>query len=334
MIICCTFSCKKELMEGGNEVTYNSHRVKRIVTHGIGKEDYQLLFNYSSTGTLTRAYICGAAEEIIEPEPSEDSVVQKPIIKRDTLGYLSKGKNDLGDLYQIYDYVINIDKDSVARIQAAHPETYKDTLKRRVTSRLAYQILTDFKKTSQLKEETESKFMARADFGVGKEFNNQYLNDSKNVYKYEYKDDKVIIVRHAGYKYNPEIKLNDKFEKVITKTEFTYSGDNIATVTFYELLVGSEENWTKKNSYDYTYSDGTLMGIKGNEFNYIRTSDQITITNSGNTDTYTIDKNGNIVRIDYANGSFSEIEYESGHGNFSDLYVTNYSKLLGMPFIK
>lgn len=331
-VSCYAVSCNKTTDSIGKEDTtpqLNSHRVKRIVTKGIGEEDYQILFNYDKTGMLTYAFRCGMKEEVIQPDPIDDTIILKPYIKRDTLGYLSKGKNTAGNLFTISDYVINIDKDSVARLKAQYPESYLDTLKKRRTMR------TRFQYTAAIKNDIEESFFPRTDFGVGMEFNNQYLKESKNVYLYEYdRENRLVVARYVNYKYNPNIKLNDKFDKITYKTEFSYSDKQLVTADLYKLAIDGVESWEKYDSYHYSYSNGELTNISGTNYNLTRSVDNITIVNNGITEIYTFNDDGYITKIEYSDGKLIEIEYEEGNGNFGNLYMTTYSKMLGIPIIR
>lgn len=329
LLVCCTVACDKE-SDDLDSFKGNSHRVKRIVAHTQGKDDEQVIFNYNATGKLIRAYRCGTLET--PGEPLEDGT---PTIKRDTFGYMAKSVNDIGDLFQKNDYLINIDQDSIDRLKIEFPEAYRDSLMKRRIARTSYSLLVNKQSTNLIKEETQITYRVRDDFGLGQNFNNKMLNDSKNVYKYEYNaNSQPLIVRHINYIYKADVKLNEEFDKLTYKIEFSYNGDLIQSAVVYQLVVGMEENWSEVDRYTYSYSSDELMAVEGKNYRLSRSGKVITIVKNGVTEIYTLNDNGYVGKIDYGNGNFIEIEYEAGNGDFGNLSTTTYSKMVGIPTIR
>lgn len=329
VLISCMVSCDKESGEP-DPSGMNSHRVKRMLVHVQGKDDEQILFNYNTAGKLTRAYRCGTHET--PGKPLEDGT---PTIKRDTLGYMGKSVGETGEKFFVNSYLVNIDQDSIDRLMIEFPEAYKDSIMRRRIARSSDSLLFDKQNTNLIKEETQKSYRVRDDFGLGQNFNNKMLNDSKNVYKYEYNSNfQPVIVRHINYTYKTDVKLNEEFDKLTYKIEFFYSDNQIQSAVVYQLVIGMEENWSKVDTYTYSYSAGELMNIEGTNYRFARSGQVITIVKNGVTETYTLNNNGYVGKIDYGNGTSIEVEYEAGNGDFGNLYMTTYSKMLGVPMIR
>lgn len=329
VLICCTVACNKE---SGNpdSLDKNAYRVKRIIKHVSAQDDEQVIFKYNSSGKLTRAYRCGILE--VPGEPLEDGT---PTIKRDTLGYMSKSINDIGDLFLINDYLVNIDEDSINRLKIEFPKSYNDSIMKRRVARSSYSLLFNKQNTNLTKEETQITYTVRDDFGLGQNFNNKMLNNSKNVYKYEYNaNSQLSIIRHISYTYKPDIKMNEEFDKSTYKIEFVYNEDLVRSAIVYKLVVGMEDNWSEVDRYIYSYSARELITIEGTNYKLSRSGKVITIIKNGVTEIYTLNDNNFVSIIDYGNGRSIEIEYEDGHGDFGNQYITTYSKMLGVPIIR
>lgn len=316
-MITCFVACDKN-DDGGadkNSVKTNGYRVKHIEGNNKIWGDYQLLFYYSDN-KLDSVYRCD---------------LNTNIAKRDTTGSFAMFVDKYGGRsFTIHDRVLAIDADSVARLKAAYPDTYQDTLRKRRTTTTLY--TNDF--DALAKKEVIKKYKPREEFGLGKNFRPGYLNltAKTNVLEYD-KAGNPIIVRQFCDTYVQEEK-NNTYERELYKYELDYSGDMIVGVRYYIQNSHDNLSWSIVDHYTLNYQDGVLMSVDGDSYSLKRTGNTIVVKENGETTTYTLDSNGNAIRADYSDGSYVKVEYEKASGNFSNLVYSYIDRVLGKDVIK
>lgn len=257
------------------------------------------------------------------------------IIKRDTAGYYSMSINGTISISSIIDRVLNIDADSVERLKEIAPTTYQDSLKRRRANRTLFTKTVNSEGTPFIKVENVSRFKPRADFGLGKDFNNTYFANKKDVYMYEYNSNgQPIKVRifHTDY---PTEDSRDAVTYV-EKVEFTYSDDKVVSANFFKTNSASEESWQKTDTYNYTYDGDRILSIKGGTHNasYTYTNNEVQLNINGDITKITYNSDGYISKIEYSDGSWVKATYQEGEGNYAQTNTTIFDKLFYLPYIK
>lgn len=314
LFIACFVSCKKSNDEDKNTVAKNEYRVKRIEGKNEMWGEYQLLFYYSNE-KLDSVWRCD---------------LNGDILKRDTLGSFSFSYKKESSI-SISDRVLNIDADSVERLKIEFPNSYLDSLRhRRGSLNLYYKKFDPAKST-----ETYNRYTPREDVGVGKDFNNKYLNvlEKRNLFEYN-NEGKIVVIREFYKTYNPNVDENDQFETEIYKYTIDYNGEHVAVVKYFVQDSHNDASWNELDHYRLNYENNKLLSIDGKRYNMSRSGDKITVNENGEITVYTLDSNGNAVSVIYPDGSYAKMEYEKGAGNYASVIYPQIDYLLGKSIIK
>lgn len=298
--------CDKKDDDGkGGSRTERFFRVKRITGDNLKWGKFELLFCYSD----------GKLDTVWRRNLAQDESL------RDTMGRFSVSYENNSTVVNIKDYVLNIDADSVAKLQAAYPATYSDSLRRRRVSRTLltrtlYQV--DNYTTQRL-------YTPREEVGMGAGFDNRYkvLQNVRSLYEYDAQGQTTVIRQFVDdYKQD---ELNTDYTRMIDKYEFTYGPNGPATVAYYVQDSYDVESWKLRYSCTYTYSGRELSQIEGKGYRWLRSGTSLTITDTDGITKCTLDGNDNVVAVTYPDGSQISLEYEDGRGNACELlYPADY----------
>ena len=303
-------ACKDDDDRGGNNYQGDSNiRVKRIIGENKVWGKYELEFNYRSDGYLEKVWRFDEA-------------------KRDTLGHFSV-KYEAGDFtFAIVDYVLHIDADSIRTLQSQYPGTYQDTLKHRRSFQILY--------STRFEEERWEKTVARPrrNTGSGTMFNPSYVNvSSQKIALEEGAEGKPMVIRCYSDEYGDGGE-NNTYERLITKYEFDYEGNDMVSALIYKPDSYSVTSWTKLDEISFSFYSGVLTGVDNATYKMRRSSKKVVIAEPGKNTTYTLNDEGLAIRIESTDGETATIEYEDGSGNFSDLYATPLDKILAKVWVK
>lgn len=330
-VICFVFvSCKKNDDNTQTNQSVNKYRVKRLygTTKVLG--DVQYLFYYNTKNKLDSVWICDMNEDIA---------------KRDTCGRISSYVTKLSDgnstlkkdfiAYLEYNYLLKIDDDSVQRIKQMYPNTYADTLKKRRASVLIGQTYTE--NTTIIKNDKINFFVPRVDQGKGDNFKYSYLKSQFINSRYEY-DNKgnVVVTRQMVDDY----VLDDKNTDYVTttyKTEYQYSNNKVVSARHYKNRFETDDDkssWEEITNYTYSYNGDMLIGVTGKDFTLSRSGNRVTVTENGASTIYELNNEDYPIKITYPDGTYFNVEYENGAGNYGVISSSIYRKMLGIPYIK
>lgn len=288
----------------------NSFRVTRVSGDNAQWGPFELLFYYSG-------------ERL-------DSVYRRNTETRDTLGRFTVKYENTSNTLSIVDYVLNIDADSVARLQKAYPQSYTDSLRRRRVSRTLYTNTVYPSDNYSL----SSLYRPREDVGTGEDFNNSYVHVSyvRTLWEYDNAGRMKVLRRFVDTYVQDE--LNTDYDRAVDKYEFTYSGNGPSEAVYYVQDSYVEESWREMMRCAYTYSGSRLSRIEGNGYSWDLSGTALTITDSEGATQCTVDANGNITSATLPDGSTLAIEYEAGHSNLTQLLYPPDITLLGKNLLK
>lgn len=255
----------------------------------------------------------------------------------DTLARLSKEERAAGNgndyastFYHIYDYVPNISEDSIRKLQEKYGvEMAKDSIpivnRELFTTQLVYE-------DERLWQQTFTCYVRYPDMSDGV----QYLKKERCKYIYEYNANGLLsICRMFIDSYDTsDPDLNQDFQKRdIRKLIFAYDQGKVTNMEEYrnEDKYGSEASYVKANDWNFTYSANNLISV--NDIAYQYSGNTLSVTRDNEITRYSYNSNGYLSRIDYANGEYVEIAYESGHGNFA-IFSPLLEQTFGIPVVR
>lgn len=298
----------------------NDFRAAEVRGHNQHWGDFRLLFKYSGDQLET---------------------VWRVDAQADTVGTIRISRSDEWSLnvYYVDDWIPAISQDSIERMDAAYKEKYgagnyslKDSIPR--NTRTILQCRDTYYSDTRVYQQEFMYYRPREDVGItGVNFDNSYIQTRKLKYMYEYSDDgRIAIARWGEYTYTDEKNLN-VFDTRQGKYEVTYNNGAVAAVDSYLLPEGS--NYVEEYRYQMSYDHSRLSGVTADGYNkgFAYSGDELTVTDNGKVWKYRFDENGNPIRIDNPNGSYMEIRYERGHGDFQML-TPFFDRIMGSPYIK
>lgn len=312
-ILCCLAglsACTKEgdmtvAEEQIHTVKKNLYRANKIEGHHSAWGDFVLYLNYEKEALLSGIRVNS---------------------ENDTIGNISASYSDNQCRFSVSDFIPNIDRDSIDRLDQALKEKYgagnyslKDSIPS--VSRERYVQTVDLYTDGRVKRQAAAYYIPREDVGVGEDFDNSYKLTHKVINTYEYDaNSNICINRIFEDVYDQEDIYGEKFDRSLYKTEATYDGGKIVALGWFTAKSG--ENFTEYNRYQYTYAGERIASIRGEGFSveYAYNGNKVTVTKEGDsTAYYELDEHGNVIKMDDGKGNVYKIEYEAGHGNFSTL---------------
>lgn len=256
---------------------------------------------------------------------------------QDTIAYLSKEEKPVGNgndyastIYRIYDYVANISEDSIRKLEDKYGvEAAKDSIP--VVSRELFSVQVAYE-NGRLWQQTLLSNVQYPDMSDGA----QYLKKDRYKYIYEYNANGVVSICRMFIDTfdisDPDLNA-DVRERAIRKLVFDYAGGKIAGMEEYraEDEYGSEASYVKVTDWNFTYAGDRLT--VANDITYQWSSNTVSVTRDGEVVRYTLNNDGYLVRIGYANGDYVEVTYEAGNGNFG-IFSPLLDRNFGIPYVR
>lgn len=298
---------------GSESSLYNSgsnSRVKRIIGENDHWGKYELQFSYRADGRLDHVW-----------RFSDDE-------RRDTLGRFAVEYDVNYYKFEIIDYVLNIDSDSVSILKELYPTSWEDTLCERRREQTLYST-----ELSEGKLITNT-YQERRGNSEGTLFNPVYMNISSQTLMVENnKNGRPLVIRCYEDIYGRGSE-NTLYNRTVLKYEFEYNGDELISVTQYIPDSYSETSWTKYGEFSCSNYSGILTGVDSDEYKMRRDSKQAVVALPGENTTYTLNDEGLAIKMESTTGETAVIEYEAGSGNFSELYATPLDRALRKVWVK
>lgn len=306
----CFLFCACSDDDNGGVKGKNAMRIKRVVGENAIWGKYEISFYYRADGKFTHAYCLNKGENIL-----------------DTLASFSV-EYDLDYFeFKINDYVVNIDADSVYKLQQLYPDSYRDTLQLRTTKRVRYSSLWE---DERLKIQHNR---PRKDVGGGNSFNTNYVNVSSQTQIPEYNKYGLLVVRcYNDVFYNGA--GNAEYDRTVSKYEFVYEGADVVACGLYKPDSYNDASWSKLEDIALGYYDGVLTSVDSEDYKMRRSSNQVVVAEPGKNTTYVLNEYGLAVKMESTDGDYATIEYESGSGNFAELYATPLDRFIGKVWIQ
>lgn len=297
----------------GSESLYNSgsnSRVKRIIGENSHWGKYELQFAYRTDGRLDYVW-----------RLSDDE-------RRDTLGRFAIEYDVNYYKFEVIDYVLNIDTDSIGVLKELYPNSWEDTLCKRRTEQILYST-----ELSEGKLITNT-YQERRGNSEGILFSPSYMNVSSQTLMIENNENgQPLVIRSYEDMYGRGAD-NTIYERTVLKYEFQYNEDGLISIIQFIPDSYNETSWTKCGEFSCSNYSGILTGIDSDSYKMRRDSKQAVIALPGENITYTLNNEGLAIKMETTTGETAVIEYESGSGNFSELYATPLDRALGKIWVK
>lgn len=256
-------------------------------------------------------------------------------------GGLSVTKEQKVLTYALNDYVPNVDADSIARLDQRLKEKYgignyslQDSIP--TVARTWYKVDVTLDEESMVTQQVFSYYIPKTDFGMGKDFDNNYTLDYKETFIYEYGVGVSVLNARSFYDtFDPE-DTKEYETRTLYKYEYEYDGERVVTNRIYVVNHRSDVSWDLIGSRAYTYSGRDLVSVKGDGYSIdINRSDARTfnLNLNGETTSYTLNEYGFLTRSDNGKGEVMNVTYEEGNGNFFHLYRLDREQE-GFPVIR
>lgn len=256
---------------------------------------------------------------------------------QDTIAHLSKEERPVGNgnayastIYRIYDYVANISEDSIRKLEDKYGvEVAKDSIP--VVSRELFSAQVAYE-NGRLWQQTLLFNIQYPDMSDGA----QYLKKDRYKYIYEYSANGAVSICRMFIDTfdtsDPDLNA-DVQERAIRKLVFVYAGGRIAGMEEYraEDEYGSEASYVKVTDWNFTYAGDRLTAA--NDITYQWSGNTVSVTRVGEVVRYTLNNDGYLTRIDYANGDYVEVTYEAGNGNFG-IFSPLLEQNFGIPYVR
>lgn len=256
---------------------------------------------------------------------------------KDTIAYLSKEERAIGNgndyastIYRINDYVANISEDSIRKLEDKYGmEAAKDSIP--VVSRELFSAQVAYE-NGRLWQQTLLSNVQYPDMSDGA----LYLKKDRYKYIYEYNANGVVTICRMFIDQfdtsDPDLNA-DVQERTVRKLMFVYSGGKVSGMEEYraEDEYGSEASYVKVTDWNFTYAGDQLTAAK--DITYQWSGNTMSVTRDGEVVRYTLNNDGYLTRIDYANGDYLEVKYEAGNGNFG-IFSPLLDRNFGIPYVR
>ena len=307
---CLLLSACSDDNSGGNTGSQNAMRIKRVSGENSLWGKYELNFYYQADGRLEHAICLNRGENIL-----------------DTLASFSV-EYDLNYFkFEVNDYVVNIDADSVRKLQQLNPDTYWDTLQLRTAKRVRYSSVWENDRL------TIQHNRPRKENGSGLNFTTAYINVTSQTQIPEYGEYGLLVVRcYNDVFYNGA--ANTEYSRSVMKYELDYKGNEAVACELYRPDPYSDESWTQFGEMSLSHYSGILTGVESEDYKMRRSSNQVIVAEPGRNTTYVLNEYGLAVKMENTDGEYATIEYESGNGNFAELYASPLDRIIGKVWVK
>ena len=301
----------------------NLFRVNMITGHNQRWGDYRFRLNYDQE-LLTLSYRVNIVKDTLD---------------QDTLGVISATISSIEEIeYQIFDYVVNIDQDSVDRLEKQLIEKYgegnfslKDSIS--MASRKTRSSLMNFNSSGRMIHNVDKYYKYPEDFGSGDEFDNESKLQYTLTQSYEYNNEgKDYIKRY----FNDVVDSEDEdiLHRTLHKQEIEYLNSKVSALVIYKVKDG--ENFEEARRYTFEYSGDKLMKITSDgynrEFTYNSNDQIISVNTNGKIVTYEYDDDNNLSKITDGD-NYMQMTYEKGNGNYY-IFTSFEDRVMGIPYVK
>lgn len=314
-VVACQKSDHEELQTASNQ-TKNKFRVKEI----RGKNDYWGDFS------MTFTYY----------EEKVDSAIIRNAAQ-DTIAVLTVSEKTDSRTYYIADLIPSIDPDSIRKLEDKYGELAKDSIP--LMTRNLFSMKTEYNDQIVAAQEFFY-YRPREDVGTGASFNNKYLNNKRLRYIYEYNLNGSLKICRMFYDvFEEDPDDNAQFNRTIYKAVFSY--DNAGKLLGIDWYQGDEryqttEDYRLTEQYRPVYSGTNLTSLQGDklEMQYHYANQLlIRIDRNGRTTEYGYNAEGLLQHIGQMDGSYMDVTYEAGHGNFN-LFTPLSEQNFNIPYIR
>ena len=329
LLLCIIFtSCNKDTEFKENkadipQVKKNLFRVNMITGHNKHWGDYRFRLNYNQE-FLTKSYRVNVVKDTLD---------------QDTLGVISATISSIEKIqYQVYDYVVDVDKDSVDRLKKQLIEKYgegnfslKDSIP--MASRKIRSFLMNFNISGRMIRNVAKFYEYPKDFGSGDDFDNESKLQYTLTNSFEYNNEgKDYIKRYFNDVVDPEDE--DIIHRTLNKEEVEYLNSKVTAFIIYKAKDG--ENFEEDHRYTFEYSRDKLMKITSDgynrEFTYNSNDQIISVNTNGKIVTYEYDSDGNLSKITDGD-DYMQMTYEKGNGNYY-IFTSFEDRVMGIPYVK
>ena len=306
-------ACQDDDDQGNVDSGKVAMRIKRVVGENAIWGKYELIFHYRADGRLDNAWCLDRNKEHVIPDTIGSFTVDYDVNYHD---------------FRVNDHVLNIDDDSVRRLQQQYPDSYEDTLRYRRIPRARYTTLWE---DGHFKIQ---KNRPRMTTGSGNFFNNNYINVSSQTHIPEYNANGQLLVSRCFNDVYMNGAANSEYTRTVTKYEFVYNGKEIVSGALYKPDSFNDASWSKLEDFAMSNYAGILVGVDNEGYKMRRGSNKVVVAEPGKNTTYTLNSQGLAVKVETTDGETATIEYENGYGNFAELYATPVDRCLGKIWVQ
>lgn len=258
----------------------------------------------------------------------------------DTIGAIQITRSsDVNYRFQVNDWVPSVDANSIKRLDNKLEALYgkgnyslKDSIPR--ASATWYEVTVELLNDGRLSKQTRTYYRPRYDNGLGDDFEYSYWKIQSVIENYEY-DEKGRLIASREFMDTYDTIQTEVPTRTLHKKEFTYQGNVVSNILFYDAPAGSgfqeTDNWklswngkelhsitaTSGKNRIYTWENGKLS----------------TITESEKSSRYEWNANGYLSNENNPDGSWATVTYEEGNGNLS-WFIPTLERITDIPFIK
>lgn len=308
LILCMAFvACQDD--DDGITTSYAgsaSKRIKRITGENSTWGKYRLDFAYESDGTLKEAWRLDAETG-------------------DTTGVIKVSYDVNYHLLSITDYVYTLSSENIQKMKEMYPDTWQDSLKSYRNDQLLCSV--------ELKDGGMTKILNRPRRHVNDANVVDYVKVLASTQYFEKRDDKPAVIRCMDRKYREgaESYIGDRS---VSKYEFIYDNGDLTTGIYYVPDAYSETSWREVNRIDFSLYSGIVTGVDSETYKMRRGGNKVVVAEPGKTLTYELDSEGCAVSLQGSDGETATFEYESGSGNFYELFAMPLDQVLGKVWIR
>lgn len=289
-----------------------NQRVKRISGEYSAWGKFQLEFSYENDGRLKEGWR-------VNPETGDTT-------GRVTVEY------DL-DVHTItfQDYLSGLDAETIARLKKMYPDTYQDTVlaKRNVQTLCSVEMDEEGNMTKNVSR-------PRRDVGgngSGDAYVTDYMKVSKQKQIPESANGNLTVIRCFDDEYGTGGN-NNVATRTVSKYEFSYDGSVLLDGMRYFPDAYSETGWREVLRFDFESYSGVVVDVDSETYRMRRSKNRVVVAEPGVNYTYTLNDDGLAVSLEMSTGDRFTFEYESGQGNFYELYAMPLDRVLGKVWVR
>ena len=127
---------------------------------------------------------------------------------------------------------------------------------------------------------------------------------------------------------------NSKFQRTLSKYEFTYEEGAPVSGIRYFPDTDSETSWRKVCEMSFNTYAGIVTGVESDVYRMRRSRNKVVVAEPGKNYIYTLNEEGLAVRLETSDGETAVYEYEQGNGNFYELFVTPLEQVFEKVWVR